>query len=39
MFSLFHRHARGLILTEQGDLLYKDGARRIREIETASKAC
>src|SRR5258705_7984527 len=21
--SLFHRHARGLILTEQGDLLYK----------------
>ena len=28
---LFHRHARGLILTEQGELLYHDRARRLRQ--------
>jgi thioredoxin reductase (NADPH) len=28
---LFHRHARGLILTEQGEMLYRHGARRLRE--------
>ena len=28
---LFHRHARGLILTEQGELLYRTVARGVRQ--------
>ena len=35
--SLFHRHARGLILTEQGDLLYKtvhDVFAKLNNVET-----
>ncbi|MCC1480382.1 LysR family transcriptional regulator [Roseibaca sp. Y0-43] len=34
--SLFHRHARGLILTEQGELLFKATKSMSRELETAS---
>ncbi len=31
---LFHRHARGLILTEQGDLLYKTAQDVLMKLET-----
>jgi DNA-binding transcriptional LysR family regulator len=34
--SLFHRHARGLILTEQGELLFKATKSMSRELDTAS---
>ena len=34
--SLFHRHARGLILTEQGELLFNATKAMSRELETAS---
>jgi DNA-binding transcriptional LysR family regulator len=33
---LFHRHARGLILTEQGDLLFR-AARDMRLVETSER--
>src|ERR1700751_1324175 len=36
--SLFHRHARGLILTEQGDLLYKtvhEGFAKLNAVENS----
>ena len=34
--SLFHRHARGLILTEQGELLFNATKSMSRELESAS---
>ncbi|SUZ30372.1 HTH-type transcriptional regulator CysL [Roseibaca ekhonensis] len=34
--SLFHRHARGLILTEQGELLFNATKSMSRDLETAS---
>ncbi|MFN3952898.1 MAG: LysR family transcriptional regulator [Pararhodobacter sp.] len=34
--TLFHRHARGLILTEQGELLFDATQRMIKQLETAS---
>jgi DNA-binding transcriptional LysR family regulator len=33
--SLFHRHARGLILTEQGDLLYRTAHEVFMKLEAA----
>jgi DNA-binding transcriptional LysR family regulator len=33
--SLFHRHARGLVLTEQGDLLYRTAADVLNRLQTA----
>jgi DNA-binding transcriptional LysR family regulator len=33
--SLFHRHARGLVLTEQGDLLYRTVAEVMSKLQTA----
>ena len=33
--SLFHRHARGLILTEQGDLLVKTRPKTTRRVAFA----
>src|SRR6266446_6596675 len=33
--SLFHRHARGLILTEQGDLLYRTAHEVFIKLESA----
>src|ERR1700687_6081125 len=33
--SLFHRHARGLILTEQGDLLYRTAHEVFMKLESA----
>lgn len=33
--SLFHRHARGLVLTEQGDLLYRTVSDVIGKLQTA----
>ena len=33
--TLFHRHARGLILTEQGELLFDATSAMIRRLETA----
>ena len=33
--SLFHRHARGLILTEQGDLLYRTAHDVFMKLEAA----
>ena len=33
--SLFHRHARGLILTEQGDLLYRPAHEVFMKLEAA----
>ena len=32
--SLFHRHARGLVLTEQGDLLYDTVSDVIGKLQT-----
>ncbi len=34
--TLFHRHARGLILTEQGELLFDATSSMARRLETAS---
>ncbi len=34
--TLFHRHARGLILTEQGELLFDAAAAMAKRIDTAS---
>lgn len=34
--TLFHRHARGLILTEQGELLFDATEAMIKRLETAS---
>jgi DNA-binding transcriptional LysR family regulator len=33
--SLFHRHARGLVLTEQGDMLYRTVAEVMNKLQTA----
>jgi DNA-binding transcriptional LysR family regulator len=33
--TLFHRHARGLILTEQGELLFDATSAMVRRLETA----
>ena len=33
--SLFHRHARGLILTEQGELLYRTAHEVFMKLESA----
>ena len=33
--ALFHRHARGLILTEQGELLYRSAQRIFAELQAA----
>src|SRR5436189_6098687 len=33
--SLFHRHARGLILTEQGELLYRTAHEVVLKLEAA----
>jgi DNA-binding transcriptional LysR family regulator len=33
--SLFHRHARGLVLTEQGDMLYRTVAEVMSKLQTA----
>ena len=35
--SLFHRHARGLILTEQGELLLPHRARRVHEARSGAR--
>ncbi len=34
--TLFHRHARGLILTEQGELLFDATSAMVRKLESAS---
>lgn len=34
--TLFHRHARGLILTEQGELLFEATSDMVRRLESAS---
>ena len=34
--TLFHRHARGLILTEQGELLFDATASMVKRIDTAT---
>ena len=34
--TLFHRHARGLILTEQGELLFEATSSMNRRLETAA---
>ena len=34
--TLFHRHARGLVLTEQGERLHRSTSRILKEIELAS---
>ncbi|MEM9221397.1 MAG: LysR family transcriptional regulator [Pseudomonadota bacterium] len=36
--ALFHRHARGLLLTEQGEKLYETTSRIARELQTVSGA-
>lgn len=33
--SLFHRHARGLVLTEQGDLLFRTASEVMNKLQTA----
>ena len=33
--SLFHRHARGLILTEQGEMLYRTAREVFIKLEAA----
>ncbi len=33
--SLFHRHARGLVMTEQGELLYRTVAEVMNKLQTA----
>mgnify|MGYP001820720177 FL=1 len=34
--TLFHRHARGLILTEQGELLFDETSAMVKRLDTAS---
>lgn len=34
--TLFHRHARGLILTEQGELLFEATSAMVKRLETAA---
>ncbi|RCW80268.1 LysR family transcriptional regulator [Paracoccus lutimaris] len=34
--TLFHRHARGLILTEQGELLFEATSQMVRKLDTTS---
>lgn len=34
--TLFHRHARGLILTEQGELLYEATSQMVRRLDAAA---
>ena len=34
--TLFHRHARGLILTEQGELLFEATSAMVRKLDTTS---
>ncbi|WP_239441408.1 LysR family transcriptional regulator, partial [Paracoccus sp. S4493] len=34
--TLFHRHARGLILTEQGELLFEATSSMSRKLDSAS---
>ncbi len=34
--TLFHRHARGLILTEQGELLFEATSQMVRRLEAAA---
>lgn len=34
--TLFHRHARGLILTEQGELLFEASSAMVKRLESAS---
>lgn len=34
--TLFHRHARGLILTEQGELLFDATSQMVRRLDTAA---
>ncbi|MDO5605046.1 MAG: LysR family transcriptional regulator [Paracoccus sp. (in: a-proteobacteria)] len=34
--TLFHRHARGLILTEQGELLFNAASKMARQLEVAA---
>ena len=33
--ALFHRHARGLVLTEQGDMLYRTASEILSKLATA----
>lgn len=33
--ALFHRHARGLVLTEQGEMLYRTAAEVLNKLQTA----
>jgi DNA-binding transcriptional LysR family regulator len=33
--SLFHRHARGLVLTEQGDMLFRTASEVMNKLQTA----
>jgi DNA-binding transcriptional LysR family regulator len=33
--ALFHRHARGLVLTEQGDMLYRTASDVMNKLQTA----
>ncbi len=33
--ALFHRHARGLVLTEQGEMLYRTAAEVMNKLQTA----
>ena len=35
---LFHRHARGLILTEQGELLFRTAQDMLLKLETHARA-
>ena len=34
--TLFHRHARGLILTEQGELLFDATSQMVRRLDAAA---
>jgi DNA-binding transcriptional LysR family regulator len=36
--TLFHRHARGLILTEQGELLFDATRAMAKRLDTAAEA-
>ncbi|MCR9061866.1 MAG: LysR family transcriptional regulator, partial [Rhodobacteraceae bacterium] len=36
--SLFHRHARGLLLTEQGELLYRTAADVLMKLESVQSS-
>ena len=37
--ALFHRHARGLVLTEQGDLLFRTASEILNKLATAEVIC